>query len=559
MFASLLSESFPTTTDHALSTTIMMEFLLHSLSLRGCHRHPISFILIAIIHLISPSYTRGLLSRQTADCTNPVAGTNASCWESLGIPAWLSQFAGPNSTCATSSLANLADAGSSWGPCFVLTINQSDEGQTVAQQMGLLDAYLTADSLDQSALQMMPANDQPRYLDVLRALSRLSQFCNAWNNDVSSYVIGSGIDVPEIVGTLDMETQTSFARDELYRALLLGLPFSIAYNGSFLPAFNTIGIPNELSLEDIGGLLLELAELATVPLSNISASATATEVVEASTILTGLMELSTTLSSRVQDALQSITSDLDVFLNVTANGTFVSAQNWAIPQGPGILLQPLDTYLVSSILAQEDWIILALVGIDVVALSQTSTGSLPAWVLSNCPTCTVPVNFGCSSYNADNQCGRWWYSQNLNSSFTLVQANNSSNDPTELITTIFQQGWTTGELLFENAAICAEPSRLVQTLPTMQRSQRPASPLTDYIDSWFWRLMGVAPRSGTASVDIVVSDAFNVFIASQPGPTHHPAGTIFNITNGKIDFACMSQLDVQLGWNWSGIVAGDFS
>ena len=537
----------------------MMEFLMPSLSLRDCHLHTMSSILIAIIPLLSLSHTQELFPRQTADCPNPVTGTNALCWESLGIPAWLSQFAGPKSTCATSGLENLSDAGSSWGSCLVLTVNRSDEGQTVAQQISLLDSYLTADSLDQSALQMMPASDHPRYLYVLRALSRLSQFFDAWNNDVSSYVIASGIDVPAILGTLDLQTQTSFATDELYRALLLGLPFSIAYNGTFLPAFNSIGVPNGLSLNDIGGLLLELAELATVPLSNVSASATATEVVNASSILTGLMELSTPLSSRVQNALQSVTSDLDVFLNVTANGTFVSAQNWAIPQGPGILLQPLDTYLVSSILAQEGWTMLALVGIDVATLSQTSTGSLPAWVLSNCPTCKPPVNFGCSGYNSNNRCGRWWYSSNLNSSFTLVQTGNSSNDPTDLIETIFQQGWTTGELLFENAAICAEPSGLVQTLETMQRSQRPSSPLTDYMDSWFWRLMGVASQSGTSSANIVVSNAFNAFIASRPDLTRHPASTLFNITEGKIDFACMSQLDMQVGWNWKGIVAEDFS
>ena len=536
-----------------------MKFSVHSLRFRGYHAYKFPYILIATIPLFSLSHTQKLLSRQTADCTNPVAGTNASCWDSLGVPAFLSRVAGPRSNCATSSFANLTDAGSSWGPCFVLGINQSDEGQTVAQQMGVLYAYMAADSLDQSAMQMMPANDRPRYIYVLRALSRLGQFFNAWNNDVSAYVIASGIDVPAIIATLDLETKSSFPSDELFRALLLGLPFSIAYNGSFLPAFNSIGIPYELSLEDISGLLLELAELATVPLSNLSASATSTEVLEASALPTGLMNLSTTLSSRVQYALQSVTSDLDLFLNVTANGTFVSAQSWVIPQGPGILLQPLDTYLVSSILAQDGWIVLALVGIDVAALSQTSTGSLPGWVHSNCPTCKLPVSFGCSSYDTNNQCGRWWYSENLNSSFTLVQTSNPSNDPTYLITTIFQQGWTTGTLLFENAALCAEPSRLARTLELMQKSQRPASPITDYMDSWFWRLMGVASRSGTASVDIVVTGAFNLFIASRPGPTPHPSGMLFNITDGKIDFSCMSQLDVQLGWNWGGIVAGQFS
>ena len=89
--------------------------------------------------------------------------------------------------------------------------------------------------------------------------------------------------------------------------------------------------------------------------------------------------------------------------------------------------------------------------------------------------------------------------------------------------------------------------------------ERPAAPLTDYVDSWFWRMMGVAERSGTASVDIVVSDALNSYIESRPGPVSHPDNMVFNVSAGKIDFACMSQLDLHVGWNWSGIVAGDFS
>lgn len=72
----------------------------------------------------------------------------------------------------------------------------------------------------------------------------------------------------------------------------------------------------------------------------------------------------------------------------------------------------------------KKWTVLALVGIDVAALSQTSTGTLPSWILNNCPTCTPPVNFGCTSYDENSHCGRWWYSEDLNSSFTLVQAGN---------------------------------------------------------------------------------------------------------------------------------------
>ena len=538
---------------------VFHQSMTNSFGLRDRSQYSMLSILISIFSLISFSHTQRVTSRQIASCTDPAAATSSLCWEALGLPAWLSQFAGPTSTCATSNLTGITDADSSWGACFILSINHGDEGQSVAQELGNLDAYTTADSLDQYALQMLPVEDRPRYLYVLRALSRLSHFFDDWNHDVSPFVIASQFDVPAILATLDPQKQTSFVGDDLYQALLLGLPFSIAYNGTFFPAFNAIGIPFELSLEDVGGLLLDLVGLAESPLSNLSAPANIAGLVEASSLSSELMQFATTLSSRVQYGLQNITNNLDTFRNVTANGAFASAQQWTIPQGPAILLQPLDTFLVSSILAQNNWTILALVGIDVATLSQTSSGTLPAWVLSNCPNCRPPVSFGCTSYDARSQCGRWWYSEDLNSSFTLVQVGNPSNDPTDLISTIFQQGWTTGELLFENAAICDETTSLVETLEKMEMSERPAAPMTDYMDSWFWRLMGVATRAATTSVDIVVSDAFNAYIESRPGPVSHPNTTLFNVSSGKIDFACISQLNLQVAWNWRGIVAGDFS
>ena len=364
----------------------------------------------------------------------------------------------------------------SWSVCFILTVNPGNEGQEVVRGLSILNhAHTTAELLDQYALQILPVDDRPRYLYVLRALSRLGIFFDSWNDDFSSEVLASELDVPNTLTNLDPEERISFAGDDLYRALLLGLPFSIAYSGTFIPASNVTGIPSELSLKNYGGLLLELVALADVPPSNLSALANLTGFMKASALSPALKQFSMTLRSRVQYGIQSVTDNLDAFRNATENGAFASAQQWSIPLGPGIILQPLNTYLVSSILAQNDWTVLALVGIDVAALSQPAIGTLPEWVLSNCPSCTVPVNLGCTSYDANSQCGRWWYSQNLNSSFTLVQAGNSSNDPINLIATVFQQGWTTGESLFENAAICDGPSSLVKTLESMEMFERPAT------------------------------------------------------------------------------------
>ena len=85
---------------------------------------------------------------------------------------------------------------------------------------------------------------------------------------------------------------------------------------------------------------------------------------------------------------------------------------------------------------------------------------------------------------------------------------------------------------------------------------RPASPLADYMDSWFWKLLSVAALAGSASVDVVLSDEFDAYIESHPGPLSHPGNTLVEITGGKIDFSCVSQLDLRVRWNWNGLWQG---
>lgn len=523
-----------------------------NLDLRDFRHFSMTLNIITILLLVSCCHTQQLEPQQAVDCTDPTSAISPSCWDALAIPAWLSRFAGPNSICAKSSLTHLAGANSSWGACFILTIDSGPEGQTIASSMGLLNANITADALYQEALGITPVEDRPRYLYVLTALSHIRGLFLSWSNTISSDTIALESQISAILAALDPGNQTSFSGDDLYQAIFLGLPFFLANNGT--------GIPLGLGLEDISGLLYELVQDAIVPPSNVSSPTNMTSVISASALPSLLTNLTPTLVSGIQHPLQSITSSLDIFLNLTSHGTFSTPQPWSLPPNPAILTSPLTTYLVSSILAQTNWTVLALVGIDVAALSQNPTGILPPWVLNNCPTCTPPVNFGCTSYDSNSQCGRWWYSSDLNSSFTLIHTSNAANnDPTALIATIFNQGWTTGSLLFENAAICNEPPTLKNTISAMPQMERPASPLTDYMDSWFWKLMSVAPLAGTASVDIVVSEKFDAYIESQPGSVSHLGNTLVGFKGGKIDFSCVSQLGLRVGWDWSGVVAGDFS
>ena len=443
-------------------------------------------------------------------------------------------------------MTDLAEPNSSWAACFTLMVNNGSEGQAVADGLSRLDVNTFADSLYQATLQIMPVEDQPRYYYVLTALSLIKALFVDWNDAVSSNATRIEGDISTILATLDPDQRSSFAVDDLYQSLMLGLPFFLAYNRS--------GTSIGLSLESIGPMLIKLAELARVPLLNISTPLNTTGSIEATALPSILPQFTTTMTSGIQYGLQSITNSLSTFQNITTDGAFASLQAWTVPQDAATLTQPLYTFLVSSILAQNNWTVLALVGIDVAALSQNSTGTLPRWALKSCPTCTPLVNFGCTNYDVNGMCGRWWYSEDLNSSFTLVQAGNPNGDPTDMIISLYNLGWTTGSLLFENAAICDEPPSLSETLSTIPKWQRPASPLKDYMDSWFWRLLAVASLNDTSgSVDIVVSDEFNTYIESQPGPVRHPGGPPFNISGGQIDFSCMSQLDLQLASNWNGV------
>lgn len=93
---------------------------------------------------------------------------------------------------------------------------------------------------------------------------------------------------------------------------------------------------------------------------------------------------------------------------------------------------------------------------------------------------------------------------------------------------MFQQGWTTGALLFEKAAICDGSASLAEKLFAIPKWERPASPLTDYTDSWFGRLLSIRPLNGTASDDIVLSDDSNAYLES------HPRKTLFNYSVGEL-------------------------
>lgn len=163
---------------------------------------------------------------------------------------------------------------------------------------------------------------------------------------MNSNAIAGSKDVPAILKSQDPDGRTGFDGYELYQTLMLGPPFSYAYIG--------IGIPPELSSEDVSDLLLEIVGQASLPLSTLRTPNHFTEVVSSSVLPTLFSNLTLTLQFGVQDSVTTIDGDLDTFRNVTANGAFVSMRQWSVLPQLDFVAQTLNTYLVFNVLAQQN-------------------------------------------------------------------------------------------------------------------------------------------------------------------------------------------------------------
>ena len=182
---------------------------------------------------------------------------------------------------------------------------------------------------------MTLVEDRPLYSYALATFSSVRGVFAGWNDALSSNATASKSEISAILAILNPDRHTSFAGDDLYQALILRLPFFFAYNGT--------GVPLGMSLENIGGLLLELVEFSVVPLSNISAPANIAGVAKGSALASTLPQLARIGDSVVQEGFGSIVKNLDTFSKMTTDGPFAPPRPWFIPQDPASFAQPFLT------------------------------------------------------------------------------------------------------------------------------------------------------------------------------------------------------------------------
>ncbi|KAL8899317.1 MAG: hypothetical protein Q9207_006265 [Kuettlingeria erythrocarpa] len=302
------------------------------------------------------------------------------------------------------------------------------------------------------------------------------------------------------------------------------------------------------------------------------------------------------ISDTLEAGLTLVMSDPLAFKAFTSSGAF-AVDFGKFPSLNAIkkqLLLALQTYLVSVALSGNGWNIALIPGTDPRGITNGST-PIPEWAEHSCSLCSSWTDLKCPDYDANGQCNRWWFNARQITTYTL--GNGKLEDPTEMLATIFAKGWTTPQLLFENAAACSvgnwlntnkrEPMDLridgakittstpiwalgVALTPGPFSHSAAAVPIAEYarqgmdpyhalkwdtiMDFVVERQLGNHPDS----LEIPLEAGWRTLIPANSTLDHltHPPETFYNLSSVGMDFSCISQLNVSVMSTWYHVYHG---
>ncbi|KAI4236653.1 MAG: hypothetical protein L6R40_006095 [Gallowayella cf. fulva] len=263
----------------------------------------------------------------------------------------------------------------------------------------------------------------------------------------------------------------------------------------------------------------------------------------------------------VQGANQT---DVTSFLAFTSGGFFSVDSNPSPFQDlgnpvHGSLLQVLTTYLISEALHQNGWHALIVPGANPVTIDN-GTGPCPKWAEGTgkyqCDWWNGASKWmACNSYDENNMCdNHWWYSETHNSAYALVKDDDKPDKQGgDFLRTIFEKGWSTGRLLFENAAICEFAFLISQSASGVSYT-----PNYNNMAGFFYQgppFTGYSVVNETTNfVSIAGSETGNAFVAAtwhvdSLSFIRHP-DLIFGMEGHDWDSRCVSQLNTTVANSW---------
>ncbi|KAL8887695.1 MAG: hypothetical protein Q9215_004767 [Flavoplaca cf. flavocitrina] len=284
--------------------------------------------------------------------------------------------------------------------------------------------------------------------------------------------------------------------------------------------------------------------------------------INTSTLIQDLRENIQTTLGVVQGLGQT---DVDAFLAFAGNGNFSSNLRTKPPPDVGQtfvrkdritpLLLAYTTFIASTTLQQTGWHAILLPGVDPRGITNGTTLP-PAWAGSH----ENKHDLQCTGYNEFRQCigTYWWYSDEQKSAYVLNKG--EDEDSTNLLNRILSAGWSTGKLLFENAAVC-EIQAFLRARDTIDKDSVAYTVIDGEAGFQF-----NGPLPGLEADDFRILDpskGTNFLAFAGAGLTHlrqqeeyrdsfyHPTDAdVWAFNNTGIDFSCISQIDVKIATVW---------
>ena len=239
-------------------------------------------------------------------------------------------------------------------------------------------------------------------------------------------------------------------------------------------------------------------------------------------------------------------TNLSSFLTLASTGEFSTSSSPSLSNSTDGLYTMFNTYLVSTALAQNGWDAVLVANANPQQITTNPSVPLPTWALYDCTDCPNLRNLNCEYYDENGQCNYWWYSNFSQCAYTL--GGHFGEDAAPMMSKLFIQGFTTGSLLFENAAICDTLSfRNFDTemvlAPSLNNDDIVNNPENAYMN---WVIPSLVPLDPTnPSVSYISENPYE----SRSFP-NHPSNTLYNQTFYGLDYSCASQLNLSIMTTW---------
>ncbi len=402
-------------------------------------------ILVALT-LVASSPITGvpLQRRQSVNCTDPNAITSGSCWDTLQLAEFLTNWNDKRPICETTGGtledgAHCCAPNEVWSTCFIrlaignhgyncININEGTcpnfevDGSITPEVRYILGTMYSECCL------AFPSSQTLYLLQV----SGINNFFSNWNGALP-YATLSGLLINQpLILEVDPVQKTNFVLSDLLTALTAGLSFIAAPELSGLAGTAADALVKGLQAAPSAARAIwptGTADSQSEQLANLDSS---------------LSQIDQNFTIQITQGLYKIMSDVPSFNGFASSGVFSGPNNLSLPADSDMLALGLRTFILTSAMSANRWAATPYFDMTMADVASSVSGVRDF-------DCTFGPNNICT--NSDNTT-HVFYSNSTAHAY-LVTGATEDHDPTEFMNEIVSKQWSTLELMFDGAFNCS--------------------------------------------------------------------------------------------------------